>query len=212
MERDNPFDPVNVPARPVVEPKPVVWIPDTNDHVKVVLPDSLPLGSRNPKFIGTLGSALSARKPGDTIWVYGGGNGREYLLSGTLKIIGLGSLEKPLVILTFGGRVKFRLDPSQSKSYQQYCLLVENSHLRMVGFDFDGGVEYGIKVGAGLLTDGSIDLDSVNIDHSGLGIEVSNLRGPVRIRNMVIRNYRQNIAVPINFIGDSLLDTSNIYW
>lgn len=208
-ERDNPFDPVNLPERTIVPtppPPPIAWIPTPSEHVRVLFKDSARIGS---PYFGNFAAAMSKLQPGDTLFVYGGSG--EYSLSGTIQITNKGTLSQPIVILPFGGRVWFRMDPVGAVSEQQYCLQIQNSHLRMVGFTFVGGRQFAIKAGAGLLSDGSIDLDSVDLENPGGGMEITNLRGPVRIKNMTIRNAYQN-AIPLRLIGVANLDTSKVYW
>lgn len=207
-ERDNPFDPVNLLPQPRPESKPYLWIPKPQGHVKVLLPDSSGRGGGVPYF-GNLTSALSTMVPDDTLYVYGGGG--EYLISGEIRITNKGSVGHPIVLIPFGGRVQFKMQPAYSDGHQLYCLRIENSHIKIRGFTFVGGEEFGIKAGEGLLADGSIDLDSVNLEHPGGGIEITNLRGPIRIHNMTIRGANQN-AFPVRLIGNLGMDTGNIFW
>ncbi|MBK8801772.1 MAG: hypothetical protein IPN71_06895 [Fibrobacteres bacterium] len=190
---------------PIVTP-PIAWIPKPREHVFVLLPDSAGIGS---PYLGNFAAALTKLQPGDTLFVYGGGG--DYLISGAISILRKGALSKPIVILSFGGKARFRMDQARDSIYQQYCLQIENSHVRIVGFTFIGGRQSAIKVGAGLLADGSIDLDSVDLDNPGRGIEITNLRGPVRVHNLVIRNAVQN-EIPVRFVGNISLDTSNVFW
>lgn len=207
-ERDNPFDPVNLLPQPRPEPRPIPWIPKPQGHVKVLLPDSAGRGSVSPYF-GNLMSALSKLEPDDTLYVYGGGG--EYTIPGQISISRKGSAGHPIVILPFGGRVQFRLVPDSRGLFQQYCLKIDESFVKIVGFTFVGGSDFAIKSGTGLLADGSIDLDSVDLEYPGGGIEITNLRGPIRVHNMTLRYANQN-TIPVRFIGDLGLDTANIFW
>lgn len=211
-ERDNPFDPVNLPRRPAPDEPVAIKVPVPRPHVKVVNLDSTGPNRHNPNFDASFSTALSKSGAGDTIYVPGG----VYGLSGAISIINKGSRNAPLVVLAYGGRPHFRLVPPINPSdhlYQLNCLYIEKSHLKMVGFSFSGAQEFAILVGGSVSDEGSLDLDSIQIDSSFQGLNVRNLRGSVRVRNLWITRWAQN-EVPVNFQGiarDSL-DTASIFW
>ena len=98
-ERDNPWDPANrsdmaqaaLPAQPVPGPS-----------SEVVLPDSASRDPANPYF-ANLQSAMSAVKPGDTLWIQGG---RSYVLTTGLEMVLGGAAFHWVVIRSFGGEAR----------------------------------------------------------------------------------------------------------
>jgi len=212
-ERDNPFDPLNLSSRPDSGTKVDILVPKLRDHVKVLMEDSAKKyqGMPNPPYAGNLMSALSTMVPGDTLYIYGGGG--EYTLSGQITIAKKGALGHPIVIRSFGGQVVLRSNPPPDKErYQKFCLEILESHVKIVGLTCIGGKEYGLKAGnEDLPTDGSLELDSVRLENPTNGIAVTNLRGPVVIRNLVIQGAAQNV-IPVKLVENLSLDTSNIFW
>ena len=69
VQRDNPFDPVNLPSER--KPDSTAWIPKPDDTTLVLLPEST---SRNSPYIGNIQNAFNTVLGGSTLWIRGGAN------------------------------------------------------------------------------------------------------------------------------------------
>lgn len=145
---------------PPVEPKP-------GPTSLVVDPDSA-CRTCGP-FFGTLGSALTQVKPGDTIWVQGG---QTYLLQDVLNVSRGGTFVAPVVVRSFGGEARF----APARGGIQNLLRVSQPYVYLRGLAFVGAEGDGVLINN---SPGPVRLDSVRIDSCGIGGSGSALRaGP----------------------------------
>lgn len=124
-------------------------------------------------FFGTLGSALTQVKPGDTIWIQGG---RTYLLQDVLNVSRGGTFVAPVVVRSFGGEARF----APARLGIQNLMRVGQPYVHLRGLAFVGAEGDGVLVNH---SPGPVRLDSVRIDSCGTGSSGSALRaGPAGVR------------------------------
>lgn len=136
----------------------------------MVDPDSV---CRTCPFYGTVGTALSDVKPGDTLWIQGG---RTYRLQDVLNVSRGGTFVQPVVVRSFGGEARFV--PARSGILN--LLRVSQPYVHLRGLAFVGAEGDGVLINN---SPGPVRLDSVRIDSCGVGGAGSALRaGPAGVR------------------------------
>jgi hypothetical protein len=173
-ERDNPWDPANrsdmaqaaLPAQPVPGPS-----------SEVVLPDSASRDPANPYF-ANLQSAMSAVKPGDTLWIQGG---RSYVLTTGLEMVLGGAAFHWVVIRSFGGEA--RIVDGDPGSISALLTLTGPGYVELRGLAFvlcsagDGFRANGLQ--------GPLLLDSCRFDSNGTyGVETRGLQDSLVLRDV----------------------------
>lgn len=136
----------------------------------MVDPDS---ARRNSPFYGTLGTALTQVKPGDTIWVQGG---RTYLVQDVLNVSKGGTFLSPVIVRSYGGEARFA--PARSGIFN--LMRVSQPYVHLRGLAFVGAEGDGVLINN---SPGPVRLDSVRIDSCGIGGSGAALRaGPAGVR------------------------------
>lgn len=124
-------------------------------------------------FYGTVGTALTQVKPGDTIWIQGG---RTYRLQDLLNVSRGGTFIDPIVVRSYGGEARF----VPARGGIQNLLRVSQPYVHLRGLAFVGAEGDGVLINN---SPGPVRLDSVRIDSCGIGGSGSALRaGPVGVR------------------------------
>ena len=195
-QRDNPFDPSNSSGNRVIDTgyKP----PQPSGQIRVVLPDS---AGRSSDYYGNIQAALADLNPGDTLYVQGG-HGRTYAISGLLRISHGGVRLLPVVIRSFGGEARIL-----ARSSVPNCLRIDQGWVHLSGFAFVGS--QGPAIIASGVT-GDVQIDSCRADSSGAGMDLRDMYGRLRLRDISMTG--DTLNPPFTFLNDTGLDTSRLSW
>lgn len=197
-QRDNPFDPVNLPLQR--QGTDTAFVPIPHLFNLVLLPES---SGRNSPYYGNIQSALTDVRAGDTLWIRGGE--KYYSTFGTLNLKYGGSDLLPVVIRSFGGQALIRADTIHGEKSSS-CLWIQQPFVKVVGLTF-------MNCGTGIFAsslDGPLTLDSVRIEFTEIALDFQRVSGVLKLHHVQLNS---NVAdPPFLFSRIDILDTLDFSW